>query len=223
MGDVCIMLMTAHRLQYAVPTLKAVLDKMTYSEGDIKVHIASDGDDSAYLCALQKVCHVHEIEPTASNSAGNGYGANFNQATQVIHQLHDVEFVLPLEDDWELRQDLELTPLVHMLRDTEYGCCRLGYIGWTEDMFGRFFGHEGMTYLELMHWSPEPHIFAGHPRLEKVSWEIRVGAWPEGLEPGQTELGLTARKEARIGQVWPIDLIKPMGDFFCHIGEERSY
>jgi hypothetical protein len=222
MDDVCVMLLTAHRLDYAKTTLAALFENLSYY-GEIRLHIASDGDDTHYLAELVDICRSHGIEPTASNSAGDGYGTNYNEATQVVHQLPGVKYVLPLEDDWELTKPLDLTPLACMLDDTGHGCCRLGYIGWTEDLFGKFFGHDGMTYLELMHWSTEPHVFAGHPRLETVAWERTVGAWPEGLEPGQTELALTARKEARLGQVWPIDLIKPCGDYFVHIGTERSY
>jgi hypothetical protein len=220
-SDVCVMLLTAHRLEYAKTTLRGIHENLAYA-GEIRLHIASDGDDSFYLSELNALCQSFGIEPTVSNSAGQGYGANYNQATQVVHQLPNVQYVLPLEDDWELVKPLDLTPLVDML-DSGHGCCRLGYIGWTSDLFAQFFSHAGMTYLEFMHWSNEPHVFAGHPRLETVEWERGVGAWPEGLQPGETELALTSIQAARRGVVWPIDLIKPCGDYFVHIGTEQSY
>jgi hypothetical protein len=71
--------------------------------------------------------------------------------------------------------------------------------------------------------SPEPHVFAGHPRLETVGYQRRVGEWPEGLLPGETEFSVAHYQWARMGVVWPMDLVKPSGDLFCHIGTIRSY
>ena len=77
---------------------------------------------------------------------------------------------------------------------------------------------EGLWWLALDPDSPEPHVFAGHPRLELAEWERYVGPWPEGLAAGPTEFEVAHRREARMGVAWPIDLIKPTGDAFVHIG-----
>lgn len=222
--DLAIMLLTAHRLDYAKQTLATVLDHLHYEGGGIHVHIASDGDTDAYIRELGALVEgrIGKL-PTVSNAQGLGYGASYNLGTQVCHQVAD--FVLPLEDDWELTRDLDVTPLVADLElgEPNYGCVRLGYIGFTDMLASHFTELNGRMYLELEYWSSEKHVFTGHPRLESVWWERRLGPWPEGLNPGNTELAVCGRLEARKGVLWPIDLIKSWGDLFAHIGSERSY
>lgn len=216
------MLLTAHRLAYAQTTLRSTLERLTDDE-PLRVHIASDGDDPDYVNNLMGIAHEYVGEwVTFSNSEGQGYGANYNAATQVIHNLGDVEYVLPLEDDWELRQQLNLGVLRRCL-STGLGCIRLGYLGFTQELRGTFVRTDGGLVLHLDSASSEPHIFAGHPRFETVEWERSVGPWPEGLNPGTTEFTVAHYEAARKGVCWPIEVVQPCGDVFAHIGAERSY
>lgn len=218
-----IVLLTYNRLDYAKRTLQTTLTNLKTTE-ELHVHIASDGDTEEYLQELVGLAKNHCAEKvTASNVRQLGYGASYNAATQVVHNLNGAEFVMPLEDDWELRSVLDVDPILQVLRDRVFGCVRMGYIGYTQQLRASFVSHAGHHWLALDPDSPEPHVFAGHPRIETVAWQRRVGPWPEGLQPGQTEWEVAHRREAREMVAWPVSMIKPDGDAFVHIGAERSW
>lgn len=219
-----VVLLTYNRLEYAQTTLVSTLANLKTGE-ELFLHIASDGDSEDYLSNLRGLAE-HYLEPdhiTVSNVNRLGYGASYNAATQVVHSLPNVEFVLPLEDDWDLRRTLDIEPILQVLRDRVFGCVRMGYIGYTQQLRCSFVSHTNYHWLALDSESPEPHVFAGHPRIETVAWQRSVGPWPQGLQPGQTEWEVAHRKEARQQVAWPISLIKPEGDAFVHIGAERSW
>lgn len=224
------MLLTYNRLEYARRTLWSTLTNLCYAgtterypRGDLHVHIASDGDTSEYIDELCSVARnfVYDGNITWSNAERAGYGGNYNLATQVIHNFSD--YVLPLEDDWELTKAFDVQPILSLLDSGKANCVRLGYIGYTQPLKGEFIYHNGLNWLLLDEDSPEPHVFAGHPRIETVEFERAVGEWPIGLDPGSTEFAVAHILQARQGIVWPCDLVKPSGDLFAHIGTQRSY
>lgn len=219
-----IVLLTYNRLDYARTTLQSTLHNLKTLE-EIRVHIASDGDTEDYLSELRSIAsnYLCEDRITVSNVKRLGYGTSYNAATQVVHNLEGIEYVLPLEDDWELIRPLAIDPMISVLRDRIFGCVRMGYIGYTQQLRCSFVNHGGYHYLALDPDSPEPHVFAGHPRIETVAWERSVGEWPQGLQPGQTEWEVAHRKEARQQIAWPISQINPEGDAFQHIGAVRSW
>lgn len=215
-----VLLLTYNRLDYAKRTLDA-LGRNLRTDEKLWLHIADDGSSQEYRDDLFRFGHEMFGENVSmSNSERRGYGANYNLATQAVHKT--CEFVLPIEDDWELSEPFDLTPIVDILRDGIFGCVRMGYIGSTQDLLGKFVSHGGLWWLELLASSPEPHVFAGHPRLETVEWERAVGPWPEGRDPGETEFSVCHIKKARQKVGWPIDLIKPSDNLFAHIGTVRA-
>lgn len=204
----------------AATTLEAALKHINYS-GPLILHIADDGSERpGHVDELTKIAgKSKKLDAVSStNSKRGGYGANYNLATQVVHQ--QAHIVLPLEDDWELRRDLDLDPLVAMLVQGEHGanCIRLGYLGYTQPLAGTFVhsAHVGAAVL-LSPDSPERHVYAGHPRLETVGFEREIGEWPVGLAAGATEFEVCGRPESRRGIIWPFQL-NPDGDLFAHIG-----
>lgn len=218
-----IVLLTYNRLEYAKKTLRSTLDKLVIDPSVIvNVHIASDGDTDEYVEALVCVARERVAGVTISNSQRRGYGANYNMATQVVHGFSD--YALVLEDDWELLRQFDPLKLVQDMQALSLGCARLGYLGYTQELRGHL-----ATGSYCQHWmlfdpySPEPHVFAGHPRIESTEWSRAVGAWPEGMPPGETEFAVAHRSEARRGVAWPISLVQPHGDLYVHIGTERSY
>lgn len=219
-----IVLLTYNRLDYAKVTLRSTLTHLKCSE-PIHVHIASDGDSEQYVQELRELAelYVPVTSVTTSNVNRLGYGANYNAATQVVHNLAGCEYVLPLEDDWELVKVLDVDPIISVLSARVFGCVRMGYVGYTQELKATFVSHSGLHWLALDAASSEPHVFAGHPRIETVAWERAVGPWEEGLQPGQTEWNVAKRDQARQQVAWPISLIDPNGNMFAHIGARRSY
>jgi hypothetical protein len=219
---VVIMLLTYGRLDYAIRTLESTLSNVRTSHA-LSVHIASDGDGDDYIRELLSLAHQFPdvVLVGTSNSQRAGYGANYNLATQVVHGY--ASHVLPLEDDWELTRELDLDVHIGALDELQAGCMRLGYLGYTQPLRGEFASSHGRHWLRLDPSSAEPHVFAGHPRLETVAWERTVGPWPEGLEPGQTEFAVAHIAESRHGVIWPVQEVKPYGDLFVHFGAVRSW
>lgn len=215
---ITICLLTYDRFEYAKKTLASALEHIKY-EGNLQLHIADDGSPCGYVDEL-----VHSMKTnvpvTWSNSNRKGYGANYNLAMQTVHQFS--EFVLPLEDDWELVRSLDLNRLSEDLVLLGGGCIRLGYIGFTQSLKGKLIRGKEDVYLRFDRHSDEPHVFAGHPRLETTEWSRLVGPWAENLGAGATEFEVAHRPAARERVYWPLDLVAPRGDLFAHIGTERA-
>lgn len=205
------------RAKYAESTLRSALNKITYS-GQISVHIADDGSPQKHRDNLFAIAGGYEKVKGVSvtNSERGGYGRSYNLATQVIHEHASV--VLPLEDDWVLSRPVKIDSLVDALDNEHVSCIRLGYIGFTQLLRGIIITSGAHTFLELDPLSPERHVFAGHPRLETVDYQRRVGPWPEGLDAGATEFEVAGRHSARMGVAWPLDL----DNVFHHIGSVQA-
>lgn len=222
MKDIAVVLLTyasgldSPRHLYATRTMEALRQHLKYS-GNIHYHIADDGSPMEHVVALA------EPGDTSTSSERRGYGANFNLATQVLH--NDYQYFLMVEDDWELTRDLDLDPLVDAI-DAGLNCIRLGYLGWTQALYGEVVARAKQTFLLLDPMSPEPHVWSGHPRLESRTFQRIVGPWPEGYDPGTTEFFVSQRPPSRVGVAWPLDLgIRAgqiHGTLFEHIGAVQA-
>lgn len=226
MLKLAVCLLTYERTDYAQRALRSIGTLMTGYERPLRLHIADDGSSDAHRAALlaTSLDLFSNQHVTVSNSKRGGYGKNVNLAMQAMHG--DVDAVLMLEDDWILARPLDVAPLLRALESSiGVECIRLGYLSFTQALFGRVMSAppEWYKYLLLDPDSPEPHVFAGHPRIETVAYQKRVGAWPEGLNPGATEFAIAHNTEARRGVAWPMDLVWPTRDpLFAHIGAVRS-
>lgn len=219
------------RVQYAQQCLYALTRNLHYREGELLWHIADDGSPSEHVEKLKEIIIRNTgAEPTISVTGHEGYGANMNHATQVLHPLVDI--IMPLEEDWELVREFDISNLALALTEGEavYGysesisCIRLGYLGWTNDLGGYLVQHAGQTFLRFNEeFCKETHVFAGHPRIETVAFEKRVGPWPEGLKAGYTEMEVCKMDAARSGIAWPLDAgVNASQDYctlFAHVGE----
>lgn len=216
---------------YALRTLSTLMGRVRYS-GPLYLHIADDGSPAGHIERLA-ACAERELQfhdgrtgrvfraVTASNSERRGYGANFNAATMVVHDRGGL--VLPLEDDWEMLREIDLDPLARALAaPSPIGSVRMGYLGFWDEIRGKFIHAADQTFILLDRESPSQDVFAGHPRLESVEWERFVGLWPEGLSAGDTEIAVSGRREARTGVAWPCDLVLTRGDLFGHIGSLKA-
>lgn len=243
LGRLAVEILTAHRLDYAVATARAVALNLRH-DGEVRYHVADDGDDDAYIGAICDAI-TEAAGPqviTVSQAAGAGYGRSHNLAMQVTHQWADA--VLVLEDDWILQRPLDTTPIIKMLSlgghqsrdewqwavpapaDFTARSVRLGYLGFQWPLRMDLFKTDEHLWAALDPASPEQHVAAGHPRIETVAYQRDVGPWPEGLSPGMTELGWCQTPAARAGVVWPLTIVSltgsVSGDLFAHIGAVKS-
>lgn len=218
-----IVLLTYGRFEYAARTLETAVSHIETNEHSLRWHIASDGDGPEYVDGLAYALRGLGVAGVSvTNSSRGGYGMNYNLAMQVMHQA--CEWVLPLEDDWELTRTLNPDGLIADMVELGIGCARLGYIGYTQELRGKLvYGARCGHWLLFDPASAEPHVFSGHPRIERVSWARSVGPWPEGLNPGETEFRVAHLLAARQQVAWPLDVVRPSGGLFAHIGTVRSY
>ncbi|MEE8361456.1 MAG: hypothetical protein V3R71_04830, partial [Gemmatimonadales bacterium] len=214
------------RLAYAITTAITVMrNALDHYAGPGHLHIADDNSRREMLDELIETVRGYGIDPTVSHGMGRGYGASHNAATQVIHDRSDI--ILPLEDDWELVRPLPLDRLVRYFANPDVRSVRLGYIGWTQHLMGRVIKANDDTCLLFDPDSLEPHVNAGHPRLETVEYQRRVGPWGEGIDAGAVEFAWCSLRVAREGVVWPMDLGMSAsqggeGAFFAHIGSTQA-
>jgi glycosyltransferase involved in cell wall biosynthesis len=220
---IAVVLLTYNRLEYAKRTLRSLAEKLESNEHNFVWHIASDGDTAQYLAELGSIVQDYaNYNPTITNAQQGGYGKSYNLAMQSAHSL--AEWVMPIEDDWELVRTFNPDGIIRDMAALGIGCARLGYMGYTQELRGKLERGAVGHWLRFDSMSEEPHVFAGHPRIESRDWSRNVGPWPEGLLPGETEFAVAHRRKARINVAWPCDAVKMIGgDLFAHIGTLRSW
>ena len=218
---IVIALFTYDRLDVAKRTLESVAANLVTTD-ELRLHIADDGSSQEYRDELVELGRrlYGQQAVTVTNSQQRRYGGNYNEMTQVVHQITDL--VLPLEDDWELVRPLDIDPIARVLRSGLFGCVRMGRLSYTYVLKAKFVWAEDLHWLELDPESEEHHVFAGGPRLETVEFERAVGPWPEGLLAGETEVLVSGRPAARHGIAWPVSLILPPEGAFAHIGAVKA-
>lgn len=213
------------RAGYADKCFRSLLSNLSFKEGELRWHIADDGSPEGHRQHLVDIAAKHGVRSTVSNSHRLGYGGNMNHAYQAVHDVSDI--VLACEEDWELIRPFDLSLLAQALQANEdIRCIRLGYLGITGTLVGRVVFIANQTFLLFDPESDETFVFTGHPRLETVKYEQLVGAWPEGLKAGYTEVEVCKRLPARMGVAWPLDAgINANQDYctlFAHIGGEQA-
>jgi hypothetical protein len=213
---IVIILQTFKRTDVALRTIAAAQQHLRYA-GELIWYVADDGSPDEHVAA------VREMLPDAGwHSERRGYGANANAAWRAADAA--TPLTLWLEDDWELTQPLDLTPYAQALADDEIGMVRLGYLN--RGISGSAVAAAGRLYWRLYHEPVESNelVFTGHPSLRHTRYREAYGWYPEGLTPGDTELGYAYQyRTARAGApwiVWPADY--PSGGLFGHIGTVKT-
>jgi hypothetical protein len=219
MEPITVILQTYRRTDVALRTIVAARRNLIYG-GAVRWYVADDGSPQAHCDAVLEAVGGDLM---AWHSERRGYGANANAAWSAVDQVGAL--TLWLEDDWELRQPLDLYSYACLLMETEeIGMVRLGVLNL--DIRARSWAHGGLVYWKL---DREPHIegtpvFTGHPSLRHRRYRTAHGNYPEGLTPGDTELAYAyqfrwASQDAP-GIVWPADY--PAMGYFGHIGTVKT-
>ncbi len=215
------------RSEYARTTLDSVLRNIEKDPFDtVHLHIADDGSGPGHVDSLIGIAMKYGFHPSISDGERGGYGRSYNLMCQALHESFD--FIMPIEDDWEMTRKLNVSMLAKSIEESngEIKCIRLGHLGFTQEIRGKLAYYNDQKYLILDPQSADPHIFAGHPRLETVAYEREIGEWPEGLKAGNTEWEVAHRWSSRVGVAWPMDLCIPAsqvdGAIFAHIGSVQT-
>ena len=214
MEPITVILQTYKRTEYALATIEAARELLHY-EGDLRWYVADDGSPAEHFHAVWDA-----LDRPAGHSMRRGYGGNANAAWSAA----DSALTFWLEDDFMLREPLDLTPHAYALMDCpELGMIRLGYIHHERLEPARFFA--GRRYHTLPRYWPDTsfYTFTGHPSLRHKRYRTAYGDYPEGLAPGETELAYAFQYQGATDGpliVWPEDY--PTAGLFAHIGSIKT-
>lgn len=216
------------RAGFARKTLDSCLRNLVVDADrtSLRVHIAADKSGMDHIDDLMAIVRRHTGHLPTLSMTSHGYGGSYNLANQTTHELSD--YLLALEDDWELLRPLPIDPLMDAIGASGgvIDCIRLGGLGWTNELHGGLVHYADQTFLLFAPDSTEVHVFAGGPRLETVEFEREVGEWPEDIGAGYTEMEVSNRPSARRGVVWPLDAginaSQQRCNTFAHIGSVKA-
>ena len=204
------------RTEYAVRTIESVRQNLRYPE--LCWFVADDGSAKEHLDQVMGSLSGCDIAGVWSEH--DSYGRSANEG--IIASRERGQLLFFLEDDWELREPLDIWPYAALLMENkDTGMVRMGYL--SDNLTATTFGHRGQLYWRLD--NENPYAFAGHPSLRHIRFHDICGGYPEHLQPGETELGMAwlwkSTPQARPEIVWPA-LLGQHGPF-GHIGTEQSY
>lgn len=212
---VAIVFLTYARTHYALRTIESVINRLRVP-GRLCWYLADDGSEDVHVASCLRELEGQDV--IGMHSERIGYGAGANRAWHVAHDHADI--TLWLEDDWELKKPLDVSPYVTMLNERDdVGMIRIAHL--SINLHAKTVGYRGNHYL-LFDWDRQ-YTFSGNPSLRHRRAREYWGPYPEGLNPGDTEIAYDSQVRNAQGPaiVWPVDL----GGWgvFGHIGELKSY
>lgn len=215
--EVVILLVTFKRTDYAIATIDALKKNLVYP--NLSWHVADDGSGEEHQQALINAIGDEYNGRRSLTDAGQVGGTGFNRNVGLSAAFERTSYVLHIEDDWELREQLDLSLYVRVLMEYEgIGMIRFGYI---EE------GHMARTVLlcELPWWLLQKRargfVFAGHPHLLHKRLHDAYGLYPEGYLPGETEQLFAERVIRMRGPEILYPTWRPYG-VFGHIGTVKA-
>lgn len=219
---IVIVLLTYKRTDYAARSILHVALNLKYDPG-LVWYVADDGSDASHVSTVHDLLEDSSQVIVGHHSERIGYGASANRAWRASFEYSPL--TLWLEDDWVLDNELRLEPYAQLLMDSDrVGMIRLGHLN--QFMVGTALGYDGEMYwrLEREPADSASPVFTGHPSLRHKRYYDTYGPYPEGHNPGDTELAYAYK--FRIALKGP-DILYParagQWGFFGHIGEVKSY
>lgn len=175
---VCILLITYKRTECAVRTVQGIKGNLNYP--NLVWHIADDGSPNGHIDAILEAI---DVPCSVTNAKRQGVGVSQNMGMDAA--LAKADYILWLEDDWELAGPFDLTPCVQLLQgDESLGMVRLGYI--SPGIQGELIPGAGRLWWRLR--KGPTYTFTGHAALRHRRFCQAYGYYQAGLAPGATEL-----------------------------------
>lgn len=226
--SVAILLFTYKRTQEAIRTIDSTCKNLHYPKHLISFYIADDGSDKAHMDSIFEILKRHEISVLGSHSEKLRHpgqedtynaGLGWNRGLGICHQFSD--FVLVLEDDWELDESLDLVPYVRLLQEREdVGICSFRILSVGADV--HTVGHDGRMYLQYK--GVTQYDFSGNPYLRHARFTRHYGWFIENGSPGEMELKQddSYRYDHSGPRIWRPFAMNQWGAF-KHIGQHKTW
>jgi len=226
--NIAIGLVTFRRTEQAVRTVKSTITNLIYPKENIGWYVGDDGSAPEHMQAVlgeieaggHKLIGFHSEKlrhPEQEDSYNAGLG--WNKVLGLCHQSSD--FVLWLEDDWELDEPLDLVPYVKLLQDEqEVGLCTFRILSTGAELFT--VGYYGRIYLQYERRTQ--YAFSGNPYLRHARYTKKYGWFAEDRNPGLMELAQDdmyrlAMEGPRIVRPFAID----QWGAWKHIGQDKTW
>jgi GT2 family glycosyltransferase len=223
--NLSIALVTYRRTRQAVETIRSTIEHLKYP-GGIAWVVGDDGSPKKHQEAVIRALKGQRlIEYNNERLRFEGHeksyfaGQVWNHALGIAYQNSD--FVLWLEDDWVMEEDLELAPYVRLLQEREdVGMVSFRILNIGADVHS--VGHDGIVYLQYQRSSP--YAYCGHPSLRHARFVKRYGWFHEERSPGEMELDMDSRYrgDPEGPHVWRPATLDQWGGWH-HIGEEKTW
>jgi len=211
-----ICLLTYCRTDLALRTIRGISTFLRYA-GPLEWYVADDGSPAEHTNAIADLLAGLKYKANM-HSARLGPGPSWTLAAQRALSMADLVFWL--EDDWELRRELDVTPYVRLLLEKpEVGMVRLGHL--PIDLLCDTVGYDGRHYLHVR--KEKQYTYSGNPSIRHRRHFDAYGFYASDLRTaGENELYHDGSVRSRGGpQVWwPVDL----GGWgvFGHTGEGKA-
>lgn len=222
MDRIAVVLVTHNRLKYSIPTVDFVCKNLHFN-GEIGWYV---GDDSGEIDGVKEIIKVIEKNKLPiigyhceDFTPGNHFcGTSWNFAQSKGWEWADI--ILWLEDDWELKKPLDITPYFKILVENKgVGMIRLGHLPVGSDLHS--VGYDGIHYLRYE--KTTSYAYSGNPALKHKRFYNAYGDFPMSAHPGNIEVAFDIHVRQTSGPEiwWPVDL----GGYgvFSHIGGSQSY
>lgn len=222
-------LVTYRRTEQALRTVKSTIDNLGYPRELISWYVGDDGSDPKHsgeiLHLLDKNnervlgSHNERLRHPGREDTHNA-GMGWNKVLGMCHQYSD--FVLFLEDDWELDEPLDIVPYVKLLQENEkVGLCSFRILSEGADV--HTIGYGGRMYLKY-HRNTQ-YAYSGNPYLRHARYTKHYGWFAEDRNPGLIELHQDDQYRLAVGEapeIWrPADI--SVWGAFKHIGQEKTW
>ncbi len=221
--QIAIVMVTYKRTELALLTVKSVCENLGYPRELRQWYIADDGSPFEHvekiLSELDK--HSEKLYGYHNEKLGEGYNAGKGWNRGLLKGYEISPIILFLEDDWELKRPLDITPYVRLLMEREdIGMMRLGHLAVGNDV--SIVGYNGIHYLEYLRG--KQYCYSGNPHLRHRRFNEFYGMFAEDRNPGNMELAMDAEFQLKTEgpAIWRPADIAGWG-IFGHTGTEKSW
>lgn len=226
--ELAICVVTYGRTDLVLQTIKSTSANLNYPKEKVGWYIADDGTPQKehiqmILYTLEDlgervIGHHSERMRNKGEQATHNAGLGWNKGLGLCHQFSD--YVLWLEDDWNLDEPLDLRPHVKILSEREdVGAFTYRILSAGADV--HTIGCDGEMYLQYLRTTQ--YAYSGNPHLRHARFTRSYGWFAEDRNPGNMELHMD--DQYRLGDgpaIWRPTNISNWGAW-KHIGTEKSW
>jgi hypothetical protein len=219
----CIVLLTYLRTEMAARTIKGIADNLDYPKELVSFYIADDGSphehmDAIYATVLAggfKVSGYHNQKFQPGPLCGIGWNTALKKAYQIS------PYLMLLEDDWVLREPLDIRPYMWVLKENEkVGMIRLSNL--TTDNVLQVRVHNGTHYFQYLRQAR--FCYSGNPHIRHLRFNQYYGFFDTDKSPGDIEVYFDGKfRWMKDGpNIWRPAALNEWGPF-DHIGQNRMW